>query len=102
MSGPGQPATTAQEELLLIHVGLGALAAVLGSAAVLWAKGAAWLVDHQVLVAAAAQPVWVIPGTGGAGLDGARLVALAGLCMGLAVVAFAALAAWWRRSQEVS
>ena len=102
MSGPGQPATTPQEELLLIHVGLGALAAVLGSAAVLWAKGTAWLVDHQVLVAAAAQPIWVIPGTDGAGLDGARLVALAGLCMGLTVVAFAALAAWWRRSQEVT
>ena len=87
---------------MLIHVGLGMLAAVLGSAALMWAKGAAWLVAHQVLVAETEQPVWVIPGTGGAGLDTARLVALAGLGMGLAVVGFAALAAWWRRGREVS
>ena len=102
MSGPGQPATTAQEELLLIHVGLAVLAAVLGSAGLMWAKGAAWLTAHQVLVAGSAQPVWVIPGTSGAGLDVARLVALAGLGMGLAVVTLAALAAWWRRGREVS
>lgn len=70
-------ATTPHEEMLLIHVGLFAIAAAIGSAGVFMHKGAAWLVQQGMLVAAAADPLLVLPSSGGAGLDRPRIAVAA-------------------------
>lgn len=44
-----------------------------------WNQGSAWLVKHQVLVAAKTDPLLEIPGMHGAGLDAARLMIVAGV-----------------------
>lgn len=66
-------ADTPEEETFLINVAVVALSAMLGSAGVLWLKGATWLVEHQILVAASQDPLLVVAGTDGAGLDISRL-----------------------------
>lgn len=38
-----------------------------------WTRVAAWLVDHGLLAPSADHPLLPLPGTGGAGLDGARI-----------------------------
>lgn len=42
-----------------------------------------WLVQHGVLVAAAEDPWWTIPGIGGAGIDVRRLVIITVVMIGL-------------------
>lgn len=78
-------ADTPEEELLLVHVALVVLSIVVASAGTLWLKGADWLVEHQVLVAAKAEPLVQIPGAGGAGLDVARLAILAAVVVAAVV-----------------
>lgn len=72
-------ADTPEEEVMLLHIGLAVLGIAVASAGTLWLKGAAWLVEHQVLVAATVDPLLKIPGTGGAGLDVPRLAILAAI-----------------------
>ena len=100
--GPNQPPTTAQEELMLIHVALVSLSALVGSAGLLWLKGAQWLVAHQILVPDTANPLLTVPGTGGAGLDAARAMVAGGVLLGALVVALSAVVDYWRRGQGIS
>lgn len=51
-----------------------------------------WLLEYQVLVPAAGDPLLKIPAAGGAGLDLARLVIALGVLMGLIVAAAGVLA----------
>lgn len=80
-------ADTPEEEVLLVHVALAVLGMVVGSAGVLWLKGATWLVEHQVLVGASAGPLVQIPGAAGAGLDVPRLAIAAAIVLATLVVA---------------
>ena len=48
-----------------------------------WTSLVGWLVDHQVLLAAARDPLLVIPGSNGAGLDLPRLLLLGAVVLGL-------------------
>ena len=74
-------ANTPQEELVLIHVAIAAVAVLLGSAGALWLQGANWLVEHQVLVPHAAAPLLEIPATAGAGLDLPRIAIVTGVLL---------------------
>lgn len=87
MSLPQSPEDQkAMDELVTLKVGVLFLLGVAGSGGALWLRGVAWLVEHQVLVAADQGPLLALPGSGGAGLDGPRvLIAAAAL---LALVAF--------------
>lgn len=91
MSRP--PTSSPVEEFMLLIVGCVAAAALLGSAGLFWANGVAWLVEHQVLVAAANHPLVAVPGCAGAGLDGSRLAITAAIM--LAVLAWV-VSAFWR------
>ena len=51
-----------------------------------WDRVSGWLLAHHVLAPAAENPVLVVPGTHGAGLDGARIA------IGLGVLAVLTLA----------
>lgn len=53
-----------------------------GLAVLAWTSIVGWLVDHQVLVDAAARPLLVLPASDGAGLDLPRLLLLAALVLG--------------------
>lgn len=91
------------EEVFLVNMGVLALSTVLGSAGLLWLKGSAWLVEHQVLVSAAADPLLAIPGTGGAGLDVSRLAIAAAVVLIAVMGAVGGVRrAWARNRQEVS
>ena len=48
-----------------------------------WTSLVGWLVDHQVLLAAARDPLLVIPASDGAGLDLPRLLLLGAVVLGL-------------------
>jgi hypothetical protein len=48
-----------------------------------WTSLMGWLVDHQVLLEAAADPLMVIPASEGAGLDLPRLLLLGAVVLGL-------------------
>jgi len=95
-------ADTPEEELVLIHIVMGAVTIVLGSAGALWLTGAAWLVEHQVLVARAAQPLVEVPGAAGAGLDLPRIaIAAALLLAALAGAVSYVRRSWTRRREEL-
>ena len=96
-------ADTPEEEVLLIHVGLALLVIVAASAGTFWLKGATWLVEHQVLVAAKADPLLQIPGAAGAGLDVPRLAILAAVILAVVVTAVSsARRAIARRREELA
>jgi hypothetical protein len=59
---------------------------ILGSVTTAWADATDWLLDHQILVPEAADPVVAVPAAEGAGLDWARIVIVAG---GLVVLTMA-------------
>ena len=80
----GGRAGSADDEFVLVVVAAVAAAALVGSVGVLWLAGVDWLLEHGVLVSAAAIPVLSVPGCAGAGLDGPRLAVAAGLLLALA------------------
>lgn len=95
-------ADTPEEETFLINIGVLALSTLLGSAGLLWLKGAAWLVEHQILVAAGQDPLLVVSGTNGAGLDLPRLaIAAAVVLVGLVSLVSAARRSLARRRREM-
>jgi hypothetical protein len=51
---------------------------ILGSVTTAWADATGWMLDHRILVPAAADPVVALPATEGAGLDWARIAIVAG------------------------
>lgn len=51
-----------------------------------WTSLVGWLVDHQVLLEAARDPLVVIPGSEGAGLDLPRLLLIGAVVLGLLAV----------------
>lgn len=65
------------DTMVLILLGIVAGPALLAVVASQLPDFATLLIDHQILVAPQALPILQIPGTGGAGLDWARLVSLA-------------------------
>lgn len=94
-------ANTPEEEIVLMQVAAAALTTVLASAGFLWMKGAEWLIEHQVLVAAEASPLLEIPGTAGAGLDVSRVVIAGSVLLGvLAITISAGRRVAARRRQE--
>lgn len=94
-------ADTPEEELVLIHVAIAAVAVVLGSAGALWLTGSVWLVQHKVLVAQAAQPLIEVPGTAGAGLDLPRVAIAAGLIVATLAGAVSYVRHAWRRREDL-
>lgn len=95
-------ADTPEEETFLINLGVVTLTGLLGSAGILWLKGATWLVEHQILVAADQDPLLVVAGTGGAGLDISRLaIAAAAVLVVLVLLVSAGRRSLARRRQEL-
>lgn len=91
----GGPGRMADDDLLVLVLGgCAAVLVVAGSLGLFWRRVVGWLVDHQVLVAHAAQPLLQVPYAGGAGLDGPRVVIAAGLL----VLILGVTAAWVRRT----
>lgn len=80
-SNAGQP--IGDDEFTLALVGVLCWPVLGGVLYWAWGQGTGWLVKHQVLVAAKANPLLEIPGMHGAGLDGARLLIAAGILVGL-------------------
>jgi hypothetical protein len=70
---------------ILVFIGMFAVAAVLGSAALYWHRFTAWLTRHGWLVSARQHPLLGVPGARGSGLDLARLAIL----LGVLVILFA-------------
>lgn len=94
-------ADNTDDEILLIHMGMGVLATLLASAGVLWLSGTQWLVEHHILLPAGQEPLVQIPGASGAGLDLARVTIGAAIILAaLAAAASAARRAIVRRRQE--
>ena len=79
------------------HVWFQVAAIVVGSAGALWLIGVQWLIQHQVLLAAAAHPMLTLPYADGAGLDLPRITIVG--CV--ATVALAYLISSTRRSVEL-
>ncbi|MGF0118802.1 hypothetical protein ACQFYA_21115 [Promicromonospora sp. Marseille-Q5078] len=89
------------DEWALIGVAITVFGAITASAGLIWLKGVAWLVEHNILVPAEANPLVPIPHTDGAGLDLARLVIAACVVAALiAVTASTAIHKIKRRRQE--
>lgn len=93
-------ADTPEEEVLLIHIAMAAAALLLGSAGVIWLKGATWLVEHHVLVAAAKTPLVELPSSGGAGLDLPRIAIIAGVVIAGLAWAISAIRRVWANAEE--
>lgn len=100
MNAPTAALSSEDEHVVTVLVLAVAAAAALGSAGLLWARGAAWLITHHVLVTPRAALV-ELPGAG-AGLDVPRLmIAAAALTAALAVAA--SQTAWvWRSRAAVA
>lgn len=56
-----------------------------------WARATDWMLDHRVLVPAAADPVLTLPATDGAGVDWSRIGIAAGALLLVAVLVRLAL-----------
>ncbi|GAA4759027.1 hypothetical protein GCM10023328_47980 [Modestobacter marinus] len=68
-----------------------------------WTSLVGWLVDHQVLLAAARDPLVVVPASDGAGLDLPRLLLLGALLLSLlAALGSAVIRLIRRRTAEVA
>jgi hypothetical protein len=59
--------------IFLAAVLFGVPALIVGGVTTGWADATGWMLDHQVLVPAAADPVLTLPATDGAGLDWPRI-----------------------------
>lgn len=94
-------ANSPDEEVILVVLGALALSALVGSVGVVWVAGVGWLVEHHILVPAAAHPLLEVPGAAGAGLDLPRVaIAVALLLAVVAVTVSAARRALARSRQE--
>lgn len=96
MNAPTSPRALSPEDEHVVTVMVLAVAAVaaVGSAGLLWARGAAWLIAHHVLLAPRAALV-ELPGAS-AGLDVPRTM-IAAAALAAAMAAAASQAAWaWR------
>lgn len=88
-AGAGQSIN--DDEMTLLLVAVVAWPALAGAAMWAWSQGGSWLVKHQILVSAKAQPLVHLPGMGGAGLDMARLSIVAGVVMVLVALTVAGI-----------
>ena len=95
-TGPNAPSPEDEHVITVIVAAVAAMAA-LGSAGLLWARGATWLIAHQVLVAPSAA-LLKLPGAG-AGLDAPRLMIATAALAALAAIAISQ-AAWSWRTRE--
>jgi hypothetical protein len=77
-----RPASSPAEDDALILLVLAYLA---GPAllAYFWKQALAWLLDHQVLIPAASNPLVALPASNGAGLDLPRLLLAGAIALGL-------------------
>lgn len=99
MTSPtGGGGRTSDDDLFLLFIlGFFGLAAAAATAATWWAQAVSWLLERQVLVAGAQQPLLALPASGGAGLDVSRLALAAAA---LIVVVAGAVSAIRRRLRE--
>lgn len=95
MTSPtGGGGRTSDDDLFLLFI-LGFFG--VAAAATWWAQAVSWLLERQVLVAGAQQPLLALPASGGAGLDVSRLALAAAA---LIVVVAGAVSAIRRRLRE--
>lgn len=87
------------EELLMLKVAMIAVATVAASIFTIstWHRALAWLVEHQVLVAANDSPLLRLPAADGIGIDAPRL-AVAVAVLGIVL---AGLGSAWRHRREL-
>lgn len=91
----------AEEQLILMVIaGLGAPALLVWLGAS-WDQATAWATATGLLVAASAQPLVVIPGAAGAGLDLPRLMIVVGVTGLLLAWPVIRIRRAWRRRQEI-
>lgn len=88
-AGAGQ--SISDDEMTLLLVAFAAWPALAGAATWAWSQGGTWLVKHQILVPAKAEPLVILPGMGGAGLDMARVSIVAGAVMVLVALTAAGI-----------
>ena len=87
----------ASDYLAAITIGLGLIGPAAAWALGWWEIAGTWLVDHHVLVDQKTDPLWTVPGLGGAGVDLLRaVVAVAAL---VAIIATAALIGGRRKAE---
>jgi hypothetical protein len=79
----------------LVMIGIGSIGAIAGGASGLlggaWSQAVAWLLAHDILVAASTDPLLAMPAADGAGLDLPRLAIAAATALLLLVAAVDAL-----------
>lgn len=87
------------ERVIMLLVAVAGVAWLIANWPMAWGRAAAWLVAQHVLVGG--HPVVVVPGAGGAGLDGARLLIAFAVVAALVLwMVSAALRAVRRRSAQ--
>ena len=96
---PGRPTSAAglgdDDFLLLLLAGFLGSGALLAAAVTRWDQAVRWLLDHRVLLPAAARPLLAAPGAHGAGLDLPRLaIAAAAVLLVIASAAGAVRQRW--------
>lgn len=80
-SSSGSARTSDDDLIALLIFGTLGFGAAVAAAATWWTKTVAWLLEYQVLVAAATQPTVALPGSAGAGLDVPRLALTAAVLL---------------------
>lgn len=99
------PSRTSDDDLFtLLIIGVLGMGAVGGVLAATWSRALVWLLEHQVVVAASAHPMLVLPRSAGAGVDLPRLALAAAAVLLLTAAAVGAVRrrlAVWAAAREL-
>jgi peptidoglycan/LPS O-acetylase OafA/YrhL len=85
------PQMSSEDQLTLLMVAPFVLGMAFAALPAMSAKATAWLVAHNLLVAAAQSPLYAVPGGDGAGLDLRRIVLVVALLSVAAALAFSGI-----------
>lgn len=93
MPGPTSPAPAVRDDdllvlLVLATVLLGSIGGIVSGA---WTVAQSWLLEHHVVVPAAADPILALPGGAGIGLDLPRLTVAVGVLVAAAAAGLSVL-----------